>query len=773
VARFHATLGLNSAGFVGGMGAANAQAMGLRRTLVGAAGLGVALIGIQAGIAGVSAIIGGSMSNVRDYETAFVGIRKTVNATEEEFVLLDKAIRGMAKSMPIGRIELARIGQVAGQLGIRGVDDLSKFIETMAKIGVTTDLTSEEAAIGFARFSNIMGEPINQIENLASTVVQLGNNFATFEPEILSFAQRIAGAGAIVGFTADEVLALSATLPSLGVQAEAGGTAMQRALLAIDGFVATTGSELELLGTLTGQTADQFAEAWETDAAGAFQQFVEGLSNAGDSVLPVLQELGLGAVRSARSFLVLAQNPELLSKAFKMAAAEVVNDANAMNTEAARAFDTTNSEVTRFKNNVVELSDVIGEKLVAALDKVLPPLTNFVEKLATALKDPEVDFFTPEQRADGRKAGAAGVGAGVGFGLAGPVGAAVGGIGGVLVETLGEDLRDLFFSKDPAGLDAFAAGQKAIRDAQAQRQSFGPNRPPAPTGIGAIDLTGLVDGEIGDAFDDLLTVMNDNGPSARDTADALAALLTESDGLTKAAEDAARAEAILKQARENAVSHIEDTMTTRLVAAFIEGGDEAVAVQRLSNAALLKEFEAKRDGIEALTGDIADFTFDMWLGMRDASQTKAAEIKAIFEGMLTSAGQLVAQAAGGSLSASGLNQFIASAGIPNEVANTLFNAIGPESSQADLQNILNFISDFLASNPPEMAHGGIVRARAGGSVVRVGEGGRDEAIIPLPAGSLTGGTTVNVFAGVVGSEEDVVDAVKDGIITLREQGFEV
>ena len=41
-------------------------------------------------------------------------------------------------------------------------------------------------------------------------------------------------------------------------------------------------------------------------------------------------------------------------------------------------------------------------------------------------------------------------------------------------------------------------------------------------------------------------------------------------------------------------------MTTRLVAAFIEGGDEAVAVQRLSNAALLKEFEAKRDGIEAL-----------------------------------------------------------------------------------------------------------------------------------------------------------------------------
>ena len=34
---------------------------------------------------------------------------------------------------------------------------------------------------------------------------------------------------------------------------------------------------------------------------------------------------------------------------------------------------------------------------------------------------------------------------------------------------------------------------------------------------------------------------------------------------------------------------------------------------------------------------------------------------------------------------------------------------------------------------PELADGGIVKASAGGTLVRVGEGGRDEAILPLPS----------------------------------------
>jgi hypothetical protein len=49
---------------------------------------------------------------------------------------------------------------------------------------------------------------------------------------------------------------------------------------------------------------------------------------------------------------------------------------------------------------------------------------------------------------------------------------------------------------------------------------------------------------------------------------------------------------------------------------------------------------------------------------------------------------------------------------------------------------------------PELANGGIVKARRGGTLALIGEGGRDEAVIPLPKGmrkdGIGGGITINV-----------------------------
>jgi hypothetical protein len=49
---------------------------------------------------------------------------------------------------------------------------------------------------------------------------------------------------------------------------------------------------------------------------------------------------------------------------------------------------------------------------------------------------------------------------------------------------------------------------------------------------------------------------------------------------------------------------------------------------------------------------------------------------------------------------------------------------------------------------PAMAKGGIVNPRTGGTMVRVGEAGKSEAIVPLPAGGLGGSITINVNAGL-------------------------
>ena len=54
-------------------------------------------------------------------------------------------------------------------------------------------------------------------------------------------------------------------------------------------------------------------------------------------------------------------------------------------------------------------------------------------------------------------------------------------------------------------------------------------------------------------------------------------------------------------------------------------------------------------------------------------------------------------------------------------------------------------------NIPLLAAGGIVPATPGGRLVRVAEGGRDEAIVPLPKGGgkpALGGDTFNIYEAV-------------------------
>lgn len=48
----------------------------------------------------VSALGGYALKASIDFESAFAGVRKTVDATEEEFKMLEKGIRDMSKRMP-------------------------------------------------------------------------------------------------------------------------------------------------------------------------------------------------------------------------------------------------------------------------------------------------------------------------------------------------------------------------------------------------------------------------------------------------------------------------------------------------------------------------------------------------------------------------------------------------------------------------------------------------------------------------------------------------
>lgn len=238
-----------------------------------------------------------------DFESAITGVAKTTDLTDEELADMSDAIKAMSTEIPASTTEIAAVAEAAGQLGIQK-DALLDFTRVMTMLGTATNMTAEDAATALARFANITGMSADNYDRLGAVIVDLGNNFATTESEITQMGTRLASGGKLAGLTEPQIMALAAAMSSVGIEAEAGGTAMTQTLNAIEKAVATGEDSLQSFADVAGMSADSFAEMWNTDALGALTAFIRGLGNLdeqGESAVLVLEDLGLTGIRQSNT----------------------------------------------------------------------------------------------------------------------------------------------------------------------------------------------------------------------------------------------------------------------------------------------------------------------------------------------------------------------------------------------------------------------------------------------------------------------------------------
>lgn len=328
-----------------------------------------------------------------DFETAFTGIEKTVDATQEQFDEIKTGILEMTKTMPQAATELAAIGEAAGQLGIK-TENILTFTKTMAMLGDTTNLSSEAAATALARFSNITGMSQDNFDRLGSTIVELGNNFATTEAEIVDMASNLAAAGTQVGLTEPQILALSAAMSSLGLESASGGTAFSRIIREIQIAVETSSKDLESFALVANMTAEQFKQSFEQDAAGALQAFVYGLTDTnrmGATTIKILNDLGIKETRTIDTVTRLANAHELLNDSMEMANS-AWEENTALAEEAEKRYATTASQISILKNNLVNIGIQIADRLLPSLNKLVDWLQQ-VTNWFTQLDDTTIDLI--------------------------------------------------------------------------------------------------------------------------------------------------------------------------------------------------------------------------------------------------------------------------------------------------------------------------------------------------------------------------------------------
>lgn len=320
-------------------------------------------------IAGLGA---GAAKAAIDFEDAFAGVEKTVDGTTEQMAELNTGIREMATRMPESAVQIAGVAEAAGQLGIK-TDSILGFTETMVMLGDSTNLSSDQAATSLARLANITQMPQDQFDRLGSTVVDLGNNFATTESEIVEMGLRLAGAGHQVGMSEAQILGFSTALSSVGIEAEAGGSAFSKVMVEMQLAAETGGESLEQFAEVAGMSASEFSEKFKTDAAGAMIDFIKGLQTCEDrgvSAIKVLDDMGISEVRMRDALLRAAGAGDTFTNAIQTGT-KAWDENTALTNEAEKRYQTTASQLKILGNQFVEAGiDIAGEFLPVLKDGV-------------------------------------------------------------------------------------------------------------------------------------------------------------------------------------------------------------------------------------------------------------------------------------------------------------------------------------------------------------------------------------------------------------------
>lgn len=378
-------------------------------------------------VSGAAAVTTAAIS----WESAFAGVKKTVDEVVDSngrvtysYKDLENGLRGLSKELPSSHKEIAAVAEAAGQLGIETPNVVS-FTKTMIDLGESTSMSAETAATELARFANITGMSQDKFSNLGSALVDLGNNFATTEGEISAMSLRLAGAGSQIGMTEGEILGFAAALSSVGVEAEAGGSAFskvmiqmqlatEKGMVAFDELInlgnqsgvsfdqmsyavqkggntlkATAGQmgltnkqlssmykeadksavSLQNFAEVAGMTNAEFGNMFKQDPSKAIMKFVEGLANAesqGKSAIAVLDDMDITEVRLRDSLLRAANASGVFSDAVTMGN-KAFKENTALAEEAGKRYETTESKLKMLKNEAVDAAIDLGGPFVDAL----------------------------------------------------------------------------------------------------------------------------------------------------------------------------------------------------------------------------------------------------------------------------------------------------------------------------------------------------------------------------------------------------------------------
>lgn len=246
---------------------------------------------------------------VIQFNDALVNVGKTANISGEELRGLGEDIVNLSRKLKVIRTPaLLEYATVAGQLGVKGRDNILAFTESLAKLETATNISGQEGASNIARLLTLTDGGVQNVKDFGDEIVNLGNNFAATENEILTNATAIAQNVAQYNIGRKAILAYATATKAVGLEAELTGSTIGRTLGLIEKAI-RTGKGIDEVAKLTGVNVENLKKQFKEDPGAVFNNFIAGLNSvnvAGGSVNGQLENIGITSIRDQRVISSLA-----------------------------------------------------------------------------------------------------------------------------------------------------------------------------------------------------------------------------------------------------------------------------------------------------------------------------------------------------------------------------------------------------------------------------------------------------------------------------------
>lgn len=344
--------------------------------------------------AGLMAIPAATAAVSMAYQKDFANVIRVTNDAEGKAGLpqLRQALKDIATDIPVAFGDLSRITQLGAQMGVAN-SKLSEFTETTAKFVAVTGIGADEASQLFGRMETSFTEDVAKFpdffDRMGASIAHVGAETVATDPQIAALLNQIGPLGAEAGFSANEIIGLSAALASVRVQPELARGTLTRVFGQLNRDVATGAPRLAEYGKLMGLSADAAGELWQSDPSKFFTSMIQGLNNvhtSGGSLTTTLDKLGIKASRDVSAVTKLAVGYDTLKLSMD-AASKGFSEGTALDEMFKPISETAVAKLQMMANAWSNLADTLGSASLGPLGVLIDLASDLAIGLDNLIED--------------------------------------------------------------------------------------------------------------------------------------------------------------------------------------------------------------------------------------------------------------------------------------------------------------------------------------------------------------------------------------------------